>query len=80
MIIVEKAYIKYRNGEYDMTINSEYVEFKNEKEAKEFIKKNIKKDYEFYLYKSHKDLENCNHYNVVISNKKRGFTNEKKYL
>lgn len=68
-VIVEVALVKYnKKGEYDYTIESNYKEFKSEKEARDFINKEIEKDYEFYLYKSQGDVEKNEHFDVVISN------------
>lgn len=68
-IIVEIALIKYtKKGQYDYTLNSEYKNFENEEQARNFIKNNIEKDYEFYLYHSKEDLEDSQHFDVVISN------------
>lgn len=69
MIIVEIAYVKYdKNGNYDYTVESNHKEFENEEKAMEFINSNLEKDYEFYLYNSKEDVENGNHYKVIISN------------
>lgn len=68
-IIVEIALIEYtKTGEYNCTISSNFQEFESEEQARNFIKNNIKKNYEFYLYHSKEDIENGNHFDVIISN------------
>lgn len=71
MIILEKALIKYKkNGEYDITLQSDFKEFKTDKDAREYVNNNLTEDVEYYFYKNQKDVENNNHYDVIICNEK----------
>lgn len=68
-MILEKALVKYnKNGEYDITLQSNFKEFATDKEARKFAKENIEKDVEYYFYETQEDVENNNHYDVIISN------------
>lgn len=68
-MIVEIALVQYnKKGEYDYTIKSEFKEFKNEQEARDFIDKNIEKNYEFYLYNNQENVDNNEHFDVIIAN------------
>ena len=68
-MILEKAFVKYdKNGNYDYTVQSDYMNFENEKEAREYVEKNIEKDYEFYFFETQEDIEENNHYDVIICN------------
>lgn len=68
-MILEKALVKYdKNGNYDITLQSDFKEFKTDSEARAYVKNNIEKDIEYYFYKTQEDVDNNNHYDVIISN------------
>lgn len=65
-MVLEKAYIKYsKNGDYDYTIASEYLKFKTDKEAREYIAQHIEHNVEYYFYN---DINSTQHYDVIICN------------
>lgn len=68
-MILEKALVKYdKNGKYDITLQSDFTEFKTDDEARKYANDNLEKDIEYYFYKTQEDVENNNHYDVIISN------------
>lgn len=68
-MILEKALVKYdKNGNYDITLQSDFKEFKTDSEARTYVKNNIEKDIEYYFYETQEDVDNNNHYDVIISN------------
>lgn len=68
-IKLEKALVKYdKEGNYDYTIESKVFSFVTDEEAKNYAKNNIEKDVEYYFYESQEDLNNNEHYDVIICN------------
>lgn len=68
-MILEKAYVKYdKKGNYDVTLNSEYIEFETEEQARKFVEQNIEKNVEYYFYNTKKDIEDCNFFDDIICN------------
>lgn len=68
-MILEKALVKYdKNGNYDITLQSDFKEFKTDDEARIYAKNNIEKDIEYYFYETQEDVDNNNHYDVIVSN------------
>lgn len=68
-MILEKALVKYdKNGKYDITLQSDFTEFKTDEEARKYANDNLLKDIEYYFYETQEDVENNNHYDVIISN------------
>lgn len=68
-MILEIAIVNYyENGEYDCTLESKYKEFETDEQATKFVMENARKDIEYYFYKNEKDVENSNHYKVIIAN------------
>ena len=68
-MILEKALVKYnKNGEYDITLQSNFKEFKTDGEARTYAKNNIEKDIEYYFYETQEDVDSNNHYDVIVSN------------
>lgn len=68
-MILEKALVKYdKNGNYDITLQSDFKEFKTDDEARTYAKNNIEKDIEYYFYETQEDVDNNNHYDVIVSN------------
>ena len=68
-MILEKALVKYdKNGNYDITLQSDFTKFETDEEARKFVNNNLRKDVEYYFYETQEDVENNNHYDVIISN------------
>ena len=68
-IILEKAYVQYgQKGIYDFTIENKYINFNSYEEAKEYVEDNIEEDVEYYFYKTQEDVDNNEHFEVVICN------------
>ena len=79
-IKLEEAYVKYdEDGNYDYTIQSKILDFESDEEARKYVMNNIEKDYEYYFYESQEDLNNNNHYNVLICNNMKKTLSVKNY-
>lgn len=79
-IKLEKAFVKYdKEGNYNYTVNNEVMDFENEEKAIEYVMNHIEKDYEYYFYESQEDLNNDEHYKVLICNKMKKTLEVKNY-
>ena len=68
-MVLEKALIKYnKKGEYELTLENKILEFESREEADKYVKEHIEKDIEYYYYESFEDLNESNHYKVIICN------------
>ena len=68
-MILEKALVNYNvKGEYENTLESEFIEFENMEQIKDYINKNIIKDVEYFIYNNEEDVENNECIESIVCN------------